>query len=564
MEIDLGVLESAVSVVMANRKQEIPPAVQLDVDWLVGRRADPRHVLPAVDTEPLRRVSPNLLGASIGIATSLFVFFCWPTFSHRWLEFQSASFAMNSVSPLDESEMLVALEMMSESEEENLVNELAHEQPERRRNAFRSLANRIDALRIETEPVEAWLKIAKLLNTASLPDPDSQELKSLLIEQIAALSSSESDSFGKRALDSLCYSMLPRSDWHGILQFDQTSEPWVFEEDLRGRPPVYQLTDIDKNLAPSSWGAGSGWTNSNRNPSLNSMDHIVGLGSSLNFGSGFDRGMETSFKGSIVEGAIDNQIPLPHVPPPDLEGIAAVKNLMGHSSELGIVSDDVVSNTEMRPSLANTPVALVSRSSLSLNARSSDSVTPEDGTIAQNGSDQFRDSNTHESHLSSSKRNVVGRPQLLFQGNRGSEPAQVMRVETKSLFDLLSSLQSEQDVEVRNACEELFRRRIPTDVVDLALALAREEGPEKLELVELVVRLDSSLSLPMLHWLARTGDHLVRYRAIAMLGAMQDIDARQILRNLSQRESDPRLQQVIHKSLNNGGLSRQTMNVGVQ
>lgn len=536
LQIPSGIPSSrfACSVVMADRKQDSNPLIQLDVDWLVGKRADPRHLLPSSPhnlpnrsfeestSRPLhkrtrsRRLSSNVVGGSIGVVTAALLFFTWPYLSARWLEAHMAGGAEPFTAPFSSeqhSSMVAELEQLSSPDHANpdnpnpdhtnLVFKLNSESPEQRQFAFMELSHRIRSFHDSDKAIENWLSVANALNCAPMPNEESQRLRSLLIEQMATLSSNRADSLEKRALDALCYAILPRSDWQGILRFNQTPQPWIFEQDSRSNPLVYKLSNID-----SISSAGLGWETHDWGNAYPQEQRMVGLVTSPT--------EEKSY--AFLDRS--SQVLLPAIPGPSIERATSQQDFDLDDEDK--VIDSYVGST------VTSPVSLVSSSKAKASSVS------------------------------------ISKPQLLFQGTSAAKPVQSIRVDVQPLLSLLTMLKSEQESTVRQACEELFRRRVPTEVVDLALALAREQEDSQLELLEEVVQLESSLSLPLLNWLARTSGWRTRHRAITLIGAMQDQEAIQTLRGLAQRESDPQLQQMIHKSLANSGHLRQSINVGAQ
>lgn len=122
-------------------------------------------------------------------------------------------------------------------------------------------------------------------------------------------------------------------------------------------------------------------------------------------------------------------------------------------------------------------------------------------------------------------------------------------LEGLSLENLFTLLSSTQERRVRMVCDELFRRGVPTEIVEIAIDMARGDSETQLEAMEQAVRGRPINPVPLLAWMAQSQDRTVRHRAITLLGAMQDRDAHLKLRSLFQREPDKQLQQMIQQAL---------------
>nr|MCU0716659.1 hypothetical protein [Pirellula sp.] len=122
-------------------------------------------------------------------------------------------------------------------------------------------------------------------------------------------------------------------------------------------------------------------------------------------------------------------------------------------------------------------------------------------------------------------------------------------LESLSLENLFTLLSSTQERRVRMVCDELFRRGVPTEIVEIAIDMARGDSQIQLEAMEQAVRGGAINPVPLLAWMAQSQDRKIRHRAIALLGAMQDRDAHLKLRSLFQREPDKQLQQMIQQAL---------------
>lgn len=124
-----------------------------------------------------------------------------------------------------------------------------------------------------------------------------------------------------------------------------------------------------------------------------------------------------------------------------------------------------------------------------------------------------------------------------------------LRLEQQTIETLLAMLATSQEHVLRQVCDELLRRSMPANYLELAIDIARGTPQEQLVLLERVVRTEGVSPLPILSWMAQTQDRTVRHRAISLIGAMQDPEAARQLRSLYQREPDRQLQEVIQQAL---------------
>jgi len=114
---------------------------------------------------------------------------------------------------------------------------------------------------------------------------------------------------------------------------------------------------------------------------------------------------------------------------------------------------------------------------------------------------------------------------------------------------LLRLLESRQDRMVTQAAQELQRRGVQPEHLELGLELARGSVAERLQAMDTLVRVAGLNPVPWLVWMAESSDREVRLRAVSLLGATADEEALQKLRQLKNKESDNRVAEQINQVL---------------
>jgi len=123
---------------------------------------------------------------------------------------------------------------------------------------------------------------------------------------------------------------------------------------------------------------------------------------------------------------------------------------------------------------------------------------------------------------------------------------------------LLRLLESRQDRLVTQAAQELQRRGVQPEHLELGLELARGSVTERLQAMDQLVRVAGLNPVPWLVWMAESSDREVRLRAVSLLGATADEEALQKLRQLKKKESDNRVAEQINQVLLAADSARST------
>lgn len=114
---------------------------------------------------------------------------------------------------------------------------------------------------------------------------------------------------------------------------------------------------------------------------------------------------------------------------------------------------------------------------------------------------------------------------------------------------LMRLLESRQDRIVTSAAQELQRRGVQPEHLELGLELARGSAAERLQAMDQLVRVAGLNPVPWLVWMAESSDREVRLRAVSLLGSTADEEALQKLRQLKKKESDNRVVEQINQVL---------------
>lgn len=417
---------------MGARIQRTVEPIQLDVDWLIGKRTDPRLRLPA-----RKKGWSGFTVVSLGLIALSSLLIAWPKLSTRWLahEFRRALEASGGV---DESlELLVSLNELGDLSHREIVSMLGSEVPHLRNTSYQWLRERLR----KGVGSDEWLRSCHLLLSELVSAQFTSNESVHLRNQLCAEAMEEMDRLS------------PSSDLDRVKELCRV---------VLASQPIAS--------APTMPSAGRG-----SEDSVRSTENADGF----------------STHPSLMD------IPLPPIPEPDAGGVLAAS---AESKE----KQDESGKAQGNP-LRTTAVAYTSNP---------ESTRAEIQTVSSRAD------------------------QMDLSG-----------LESLSLENLFTLLSSTQERRVRMVCDELFRRGVPTEIVEIAIDMARGDSSVQLEAMEQAVRGRAINPVPLLAWMAQSQDRKIRHRAIALLGAMQDRDAHLKLRSLFQREPDQQLQQMIQQAL---------------
>lgn len=437
---------------MGARIQRTVEPIQLDVDWLIGKRTDPRLRLPA-----RKRRWSGFTVVSLGLIALSSLLIAWPKLSTRWLahEFRRALEASGGV---DESlELLVSLNELGDLSHREIVSMLGSEEPHLRNTSYQWLRERFR----KGVGSEEWLRSCHLLLSELVNAQFTSNESVHLRNQLCAEAMEEMDRLS------------PNSDLDRVKELCRVV--------LASQPIASAPTMPSAGRGQQRMGALLGNPSSSLSSSRGSEDSVR----STENADGF------SNHSSLMD------IPLPPIPEPDAGGVLAAS---AESKEKQDESGKAQGNPLRTTAVAYTSIP--------------ESTRAEIQTVSSRA-DQM---------------DLSGLESLALE----------------NLFTLLSSTQERR---VRMVCDELFRRGVPTEIVEIAIDMARGDSSVQLEAMEQAVRGRAINPVPLLAWMAQSQDRKIRHRAIALLGAMQDRDAHLKLRSLFQREPDQQLQQMIQQAL---------------
>lgn len=452
---------------MGARIQRTVEPIQLDVDWLIGKRTDPRLRLPA-----RKRWFSRFTAILICLLAISGLLIAWPKLSSQWLA-QELRLALAASSGMDESlELLVSLNELGDLSHREIVSMLGSAEPQLRRISYRWIRERIR----NDVGSEEWLRgchslFTELVNS-QFEISESMHLRSLLCTEALDEMDRLSPNASVDQVKELCRSVL-----------------------------AVQPLESQPSLSSSVGGVQAAGTKEDSQTDLPQRN----LGSSVS-----SRTIGGSIEVSVAPLLMD--IPLPSIPEPVAGGLLSASVDSPHTD------------------------------SPETNSPETDSPDTMDLSGAEQRDRQGAVTISFESVSSSSSGTMTA-------VSHRADQIDLSGVESLSLENLFTLLSSTQERRVRMVCDELFRRGVPTEIVEIAIDMARGDSSVQLEAMEQAVRGGAINPVPLLAWMAQSQDRKVRHRAIALLGAMQDRDAHLKLRSLFQREPDKQLQQMIQQAL---------------
>lgn len=125
----------------------------------------------------------------------------------------------------------------------------------------------------------------------------------------------------------------------------------------------------------------------------------------------------------------------------------------------------------------------------------------------------------------------------------------IQGIEQRPIEDILRLLSSTQPKIASSASNELLRRGMTRQQLEIAVALAQGDIQARSDAMDQLVRDNSFDSVPWLAWMAEQADPKVRRKAIAMLGSTSSPEAMRKLRLLKLRESDSSIADQINQAL---------------
>lgn len=460
---------------------------QLDVDWLMGKRPDPRLKMQA-----RRSRIPQLFGLTVVLMSILSALYIWPTASTHWLRNHWSQLLARGVGDDESLGLMIALQELGEQGTSTIVSQLNEASEERQRMAFQLLRQQIENASQQPVPSAFWMKIAQSIDGIQDWRPEAAVLKNQLASEILqrcnGLSSANPD------LEVLC---------HRIISDKQNDFPSMVSTSLIEKLPTIVEATKPRNSAPVQ--------TKTVKVSLSSLPAAP---------------VPPTVQSNPV--AATAEVPLPSVPSPSSTEAKRTRGAASATSFRLSDSDAPTPNPDEQPAVAVTASALRNPRTGNGSTRPAVAVVAEPTSIDQN---------------------------IAISGM--TKQVEVRGLNTLSIEDLFSKLGSTQETQVRSAFDELIKRGVSSNLIELAMELTRATTDRKLELLDRLLRIEAGNPLPLLFWMAQCEDRDVRQRSLSLIGSTQDPEAIQKLRNLVHREPDQQLQNMIHQALAaNGIISR--------
>ncbi|MBU6173471.1 MAG: hypothetical protein KGQ60_06680, partial [Planctomycetes bacterium] len=124
---------------------------QLDVDWLMGKRPDPRLKMQA-----RRSRIPQTFGFALVLMSVLSALYIWPTASTHWLRNYWSQLLARGAGDDESLGLMIALQELGEQGISTIVSQLNEASEERQRMAFQLLRQQIENASQQPVASELW------------------------------------------------------------------------------------------------------------------------------------------------------------------------------------------------------------------------------------------------------------------------------------------------------------------------------------------------------------------------------------------------------------------------
>jgi hypothetical protein len=135
---------------------------------------------------------------------------------------------------------------------------------------------------------------------------------------------------------------------------------------------------------------------------------------------------------------------------------------------------------------------------------------------------------------------------------------EVIGIDRQKTEDLLRLLTSVQPRVATAAFHELERNRLNREELEIAVELARGTSSQRLNAMEKLATNPRIDPMVWLSWMANDSDRAVRYKAVSLIGSLNNEEAQSQLRTLSSRERDQEISQHIQYALQAQGAPLST------
>lgn len=542
--------------------------VQIDVDWLLG----PAPTAPIVSEPVHARKSHHQRTSDAEVASALNLSEHRPSSRaqtrkrSRWGGFffvasligvgGAAAFHWDALSkqvlcwewnrllqlPDTNEETLEAIVALSETANDSnriLVGQLGNADATRRAIAFQILKDRVDRLPAIPSANVQRIALSQLLQTLSADDRELVMMRGVLASRLLA-------GFGEEV--------------RGDAPVRQSLNQWIAASSLADPLPMSPL--------PMASSSGSALTKIRLSDDEETPVVSAPIVSARSVAAPSMAGPGVASNGNRLRQPTDNQPPVPSLPKTTWIG----DGNSNESSDVEIVhastqttsrprKDDSGSSRRLSDSRGPEPMQLAASqksilprlepSKIDLGSESQKGATASLIDLASDAEGSV------DSRLIASKAVVEIAPNPLPSDEESDEPT-LRGIRKLPQDKLLRLLESRQDRIVTQAAQELQRRGVQPEHLELGLELARGSVSDRLQAMDQLVRVAGLNPVPWLAWMAESSDREVRLRAVSLLGATADEEALQKLRQLKMKESDNRVAEQINQVLLAADSARST------
>lgn len=542
--------------------------VQIDVDWLLG----PAPTAPIVSEPVHARKSHHQRTSDAEVASALNLSDHRPSLRaqtrkrSRWGGFffvasligvgGAAAFHWDALSkqvlcwewnrllqlPDTNEETLEAIVALSETANDSnriLVGQLGNADATRRAIAFQILKDRVDRLPAIPSANVQRIALSQLLQTLSADDRELVMMRGVLASRLLA-------GFGEEV--------------RGDAPVRQSLNQWIAASSLADPLPMSPL--------PMASSSGSALTKIRLSDDEETPVVSAPIVSARSVAAPSMAGPGVASNGNRLRQPTDNQPPVPSLPKTTWIG----DGNSNESSDVEIVhastqttsrprKDDSGSSRRLSDSRGPEPMQLAASqksilprlepSKIDLGSESQKGATASLIDLASDAEGSV------DSRLIASKAVVEIAPNPLPSDEESDEPT-LRGIRKLPQDKLLRLLESRQDRMVTQAAQELQRRGVQPEHLELGLELARGSVSDRLQAMDQLVRVAGLNPVPWLAWMAESSDREVRLRAVSLLGATADEEALQKLRQLKMKESDNRVAEQINQVLLAADSARST------
>lgn len=533
--------------------------VQIDVDWLLGpaptapiasetahARKSGRHRTSKVEVSGASNVTEQatsskalnpkrarwsgflFIASLIGVGGA--VAFNWDALSKQVLCWEWNRLLQLPDTNEETLEAIVALSETAHDSNRILVGQLGQSDTTRRAVAFQILKDRVDRLPANPSANAQRIALSQLLQTLSADDRELVMMRGVLASRLLA-------GFGEEVRGDAPV----RQSLNQWIAASSMADPVPISSSGRSAPTKIRLSDDEYPPVVSASSVPS--------PSMSSPV-APGVGAV---------GPGVASMGNRLRQTADNHPPVPSLPRTMTLGESDLKETSGAeivSASTQATSrprrEDGGSSRRLSDSRGPEPMQLVASQKSSSPrlepAKVGLAFESPKGTTASLIDLASDNDDSVDTRIAASKSVVEIAPNPVSSDEDSDEPT-LRGIRKLPQDKLLRLLESRQDRMVTQAAQELQRRGVQPEHLELGLELARGSVAERLQAMDTLVRVAGLNPVPWLVWMAESSDREVRLRAVSLLGATADEEALQKLRQLKNKESDNRVAEQINQVL---------------